>query len=95
MIPNVTMRLAETAPHGENRKFDVAPFANLRTANNLSGEFVSVGKPALDFGYCFFTQVVSDRFAFQLLVRVAEQREMSAVLLEIKTVRIDDGDRFF
>ena len=91
---DVAVRFAKSAAHREDRELDVEFLTALGVANNFARVFARFGKLARYFRECVFAEIKCGCFAFEVVVGVAEKREMSAVLLKINAVRVDDGDGF-
>src|SRR6185503_1979682 len=88
------MRFAESTTHSEDSELNAEFISALRVADDFAGVFALFGKLAIYFRERICAEVEGGRVAFEVVVRVAQEREMSAILLKINTVRVDDGDGF-
>jgi hypothetical protein len=91
---DVALRLAEAAAHGEYRKVDDSLFAVLGATDVLAGIVSRSDQLLEDVFEDFFAEIDRGRIAFEIVVGVAEQCEVCAVLLEVETLGIDDRDCF-
>ena len=92
---DVAERLAESAAHREAREFYISFFARVSTQENLIRELTFVGELVLQGSEGLRAEFVGETCFFQHVVGVTEQSEVSAVLLEVASVGIDDSDGLF
>jgi hypothetical protein len=91
---HVTLWFTEAAAHGEHGKIDRSFFAILAAANVFTVVVTLRDQLLQDLAERLPAQIDRRSFALEIRIGIAEQGKVRAVLLEIKTVRIDDGDRF-
>src|SRR5687768_16547080 len=91
---DVTERFAESAAHGEDSELDIEFFTTLVAAHHFARVFACCGQLVCYFSIRVFAEVECGRFPFEVVVGIAQEREMSTVLLEINAFRVGDGNRF-
>jgi hypothetical protein len=91
---DVALRFTEAAAHRENREFDGPFLSVLGATNDFAGIVARAVQFVINCAERFVAQVDRGSFSPQIVVGVTEESEMRAVLLQVKTLRIDDRDGF-